>query len=500
LPTTDPPTAPAPAAPGTPTHPVLRFDELNLPLPVMAGVAKAGFHTCTPVQAETLPLALAGRDVMGQAQTGTGKTAAFLITIFTRLLGRPRAHQGETPAPRSVIIAPTRELVVQIERDASVLGGATGLGRLVVFGGLDYDKQRRALGENPDLLVGTPGRLIDYFRQGCYSLKAVEILVIDEADRMFDMGFIDDIRFMLRRMPPPGERQTMLFSATFPQRVKELAYEHMHETAEVAINPEQVTAERITETLYLCGNHEKFNLLVGVLRGIIGGKTMVFVNTKRTGEDLEYWLEANGIDASFISGDVPQKKRLKLIDQFKSGELPILIATDVASRGLHIDDVSHIINYDVPQDAEDYVHRVGRTARAGAAGEAIILGCETYSAYIPAVEEYIGRKLPIEHPDDDLFAEVVQPYRRRRRPERPGARPSGERSGRRPAGAGTGRRRPPAEARSEAPQRPAAPPPSAAAAGAGPNPGAGEGKKKRRRRRRRRPGGAGAGSAPTPEG
>jgi len=476
----------------------MRFDELELPLPVMAGVAKAGFHTCTPIQAQTLPMALAGRDIMGQAQTGTGKTAAFLVTIFTALLNRPRTDPGNTPAPRAVVIAPTRELVVQIERDASILGGETPLKRLVVFGGLDYDKQRRAFSENPDLLVGTPGRLIDYFRQGIYTLKGVEILVIDEADRMFDMGFIDDIRFMLRRMPPPGDRQTMLFSATFPQRVKELAYEHMHEALEVAVNPEQVTAERITETLYLCGNHEKFNLLVGVLRGIIGGKTMVFVNTKRTGEDLEFWLEANRIDASFISGDVPQKKRLRLIDQFKSGELPVLIATDVASRGLHIDDVSHVINYDVPQDAEDYVHRVGRTARAGAAGEAITLGCETYSAYIPAVEEYIGRKLPMEHPDDDLIVEVVQPYRRRRRPERPGARPTGERPVRRRGGPGSGSgggpRRAPAEARAEAPKRQVAPAPAVI------DPGGGEGKKKRRRRRRKRRTGAEGGPAPTPEG
>jgi ATP-dependent RNA helicase RhlB len=488
LPTTDPPAPSSQAAPAEAAAPELRFDQLDLPLPVMAGVAKAGFHTCTPIQAQALPLSLSGRDVMGQAQTGTGKTAAFLVTIFTTLLRRPRRYKSDTPAPRAVVIAPTRELVVQIERDAAMLGGETNLGRLVVFGGLDYDKQRRALGDNPELLVGTPGRLIDYFRQGCYTLKGVEILVIDEADRMFDMGFIDDIRYMLRRMPPPGERQTMLFSATFPQRVKELAYEHMHEAEQVSINPEQVTAERITETLYLCGNHEKFNLLVGVLRGVIGGKTMVFVNTKRTGEDLEYWLEANGIDASFISGDVPQKKRLRLIDQFKSGELPVLIATDVASRGLHIEDVSHVINYDVPQDAEDYVHRVGRTARAGAAGDAITLGCETYSAYIPAVEEYIGRKLPFEHPDDDLFVEVVQPHRRRRRPERPGAKPSGDRSGRRRGGPPPRRA---TEARAEPPQR-AAPPP---------NPGPeGEVKKKRRRRRKRKRPGAGAGPAPTPEG
>jgi len=244
----------------------MQFDELNIPHKVLAGVAKAGFHSCTPIQERTLPLALDGKDVMGQAQTGTGKTAAFLITVFSRLLTQGRLETGDKPAPRAVVIAPTRELVVQIERDAELLGDETGLKRLVVFGGLDYEKQRSRLAGNPDLLVGTPGRLIDYFRQGAYTLKGVEILVIDEADRMFDMGFIDDIRYMLRRMPPPGERQTLLFSATFPQRVKELAFEHMHEAIEVAVNPERVTADRITETLYLVSNDEKFSLLVGVLR------------------------------------------------------------------------------------------------------------------------------------------------------------------------------------------------------------------------------------------
>jgi ATP-dependent RNA helicase RhlB len=471
----------------------MRFDELNLPLQVLAGVAEAGFHECTPIQEQTLPVALDGKDVMGQAQTGTGKTAAFLIAVFSRLLTIPAPPKGDRPAPRAIVIAPTRELVVQIERDAAVLGEPTGLKRLVVFGGLDYEKQRNALAHHPDLLLGTPGRLLDYLRQGAYTLKGIEMLVIDEADRMFDMGFIDDIRYMLRRMPPPGERQTLLFSATFPQRVKELAFEHMDHAVEVAINPEQVTAERITETLYLVGNDEKFSLLVGVLRGIIGGKTMVFVNTKRTGEDLEFWLAANGIEAQFISGDVPQRKRLRLLDAFKSGELPVLIATDVASRGLHIDEVSHIINYDVPQDAEDYVHRVGRTARAGAAGEAITLGCETYSEYLTAVEEYIGRKLPMEHPDEELYAQVAQPHRRRQRPERPGGRGPGGRG----TGGGGGRdRKPGRSGRERPPKRRSDGPPAqgegqpaqaaqSAAAGQGPQT-EGEAPRKRRRRRRRR--------------
>ncbi|MFQ5508112.1 MAG: DEAD/DEAH box helicase [Leptospirillia bacterium] len=403
----------------------MRFDELNIPHKILAGVAKAGFHECTPIQEKSLPISLSGKDVVGQAQTGTGKTAAFLINIFSRLLQNEPVYKGNKPAPRALVIAPTRELIVQIEKDAALLGSQTDLRRLVVYGGMDYDKQREKIKTGPELLMGTPGRLIDYFKQGTYTLEGIEMLVIDEADRMFDMGFIDDIRYMLRRMPKPGVRQTMLFSATFPWRVKDLAYEHMHEPQEVSVNPDQVTAENIREVMYFVGNHEKFSLLVGTLRGIIGGRTMVFVNTKRCGEDLEYWLAANDIEAEFISGDVPQKKRLRLIDSFRSGALPVLIATDVASRGLHIDDVSHVINYDVPQDAEDYVHRIGRTARAGAEGDAITFGCETYSEYITAVEAYIGRKIPLEAPEEDRFVEVKQPYRRRaKRGERPSPRPA----------------------------------------------------------------------------
>jgi len=396
----------------------MRFDELDIPLQVLAGVAHAGFHECTPIQEGSLPISLEGHDVLGQAQTGTGKTAAFLLTVYSRLLKNPSTFESDRAAPRALIIAPTRELVVQIAKDAEVLGKDTGLKTLVIYGCVGYEQQRNDLAAGPDVVVGTPGRLIDYYKQGIYTLKGIDILVVDEADRMFDMGFIDDIRYMMRGMPKPGDRQTMLFSATFPQRVKELAYDYMHEPKQVSVNPENITADRVREVLYFAGNHEKFSLLAGLLDGIIGGKTMVFVNTKRTGEDLEYWCAANDLQAQFISGDVPQSKRLRLIEQFKSGELPILIATDVASRGLHIDDVSHVINYDIPQDAEDYVHRIGRTARAGADGDAISLGCETYSEYLMSVEAFIGRKIPVEAPDEDLFVEVKQPHRRRvRKPD-----------------------------------------------------------------------------------
>ncbi len=490
----------------------MRFDELDVPLQVLAGIAHAGFHECTPIQEGSLPVSLTGRDVLGQAQTGTGKTAAFLVTVYSRLIRNKPIYDGDKAAPRALIIAPTRELVVQIAKDAEVLGKDSGLSTLVVYGGVGYEQQRQALSEGPDVLIGTPGRMIDYFKQGVYTLKGIEMLVIDEADRMFDMGFIDDIRYMMRSMPKPGVRQTMLFSATFPQRIKELAYEYMHEPKQVSVNPESVTAAKIREVLYFAGNHEKFSLLVGILGGIIGGRTMVFVNTKRTGEDLEYWFAANGMNAQFISGDVPQKKRLRLIEQFKSGELPILIATDVASRGLHIDDVSHVINYDIPQDAEDYVHRIGRTARAGAEGDAISLGCETYSEYLMAVESFIGRKIPVEAPDEDLFVEVKQPHRRRERkggPAKKGGRGDGGNRGGR--GGGDSRRGRSGGGRSGAPSKGAGKPSQgdhpAVKQGPGPNVtpavqggGDGEPKKKRRRRRRRRPAGDGGAATPKPEG
>jgi ATP-dependent RNA helicase RhlB len=479
----------------------MRFDELDIPLQVLAGVAHAGFHECTPIQEKSLPISLLGEDVLGQAQTGTGKTAAFLLTVFSRLLKNKPTYQGDKSAPRALIIAPTRELVVQIARDAEVLGKDTGLKTLVVYGGVGYEQQRNDLAAGPDVLVGTPGRLIDYFKQGVYTLKGIDILVVDEADRMFDMGFIDDIRYMMRTMPKPGERQTMLFSATFPQRVKELAYDYMHEPKQVSVNPESVTAERVREVLYFAGNHEKFSLLAGLLDGIIGGKTMVFVNTKRTGEDLEYWCAANGIDAQFISGDVPQSKRLRLLEKFKSGELAVLIATDVASRGLHIDDVSHVVNYDIPQDAEDYVHRIGRTARAGADGDAISIGCETYSEYLMAVEAFIGRQIPRAAPDEDLFVEVKQPHRRRA-PRKPDGRGGGGRGGSGRGGSGGGGRGGSGgrgggrggsshgsggqQARSEGGGQ------SAPKGDGAPSDGA------KKRRRRRRSGGAGGASAPKP--
>jgi ATP-dependent RNA helicase RhlB len=391
----------------------LPFRDLELPAAVHEGVRAAGFEHCTPIQELVLPVALEGHDVAGQAQTGTGKTAAFLITVFTRLLNNPcKPRPG---APRALIIAPTRELVVQIAADAKILGGATDLQVQAVYGGVDYQKQRDALGENVDVLIGTPGRLIDYLKQRVYDLRRVEVLVIDEADRMFDMGFIRDIRFLLRRLPDPRDRQSMLFSATLSWRVMELGYEHMNEPRRLEVAPDQVTADNVRQILYHVGNDEKVPILVGLMRREAGDRVLIFVNMKRTAEQLEADLEANEIHAAALTGDVPQPRRLKILEEFKDGRLPVLIATDVASRGLHIEGVTHVVNYDLPQDAEDYVHRIGRTARAGASGDAISLACEDYVEALIAIEDYVGYKIPHEFPDEELLATPVRRGRRRRR-------------------------------------------------------------------------------------
>jgi len=379
----------------------MKFSDLNLPEEVQRGIADTGFTDCTPIQEKTLPLALSGKDVAGQAQTGTGKTAAFLISLFTRLLNNPK--EGETRNPRALILAPTRELVVQIEKDAQALGAHCGFTIQAIYGGVDYMKQRSALKEGADVVVGTPGRLIDYLKQKVYSLKDIEVLVIDEADRMFDMGFIADLRFILRRLPPFDRRQNLMFSATLNQRVMELAYEFMNVPEKVAVTPEQMTAERVKQVLYHVGRKEKFPLLLGLLRKKGMERTMIFVNTKREAEFLDERLNANDFPCRVISGDVEQRKRMKILDDFKSGKLPIMIATDVASRGLHIDGVSHVINYDLPQDAEDYVHRIGRTARAGAEGIAISLADEDGAFHLEAIHEYIKDKIPVEWAEDDLF-------------------------------------------------------------------------------------------------
>jgi ATP-dependent RNA helicase RhlB len=370
----------------------------------MEGIREAGFTLCTPIQAQTLPIALAGRDVAGQAQTGTGKTAAFLVALYQSLLTRPAAA-GRTPTSiRALVVAPTRELAVQIHHDAETLGKHTGLKQAVVFGGVDYDKQRQQLEAGIDVLIGTPGRLIDYYKQHVFDLRHAQVLVLDEADRMFDLGFIADIRYLLRRLPPPERRQSMLFSATLSYRVLELAYEHMNNPELVRIEPDKMTVDRVRQLVYYPSMEEKVPLLVGLLRQHEARRTMIFVNTKRAAERLESTLKANGFHAQALSGDVPQNKRLRFLRDFHNGDLAVLIATDVASRGLHIPDVSHVFNFDLPQDAADYVHRIGRTARAGAEGDAISFACEEYAVSLPEIEDYLGHKIPSSQIAPEILA------------------------------------------------------------------------------------------------
>lgn len=392
----------------------LKFAELGLHPTLQTSLDQAGFEYCTPIQAQSLPLLLKGTGVAGQAQTGTGKTATFLLAVMHHLLTKP-APNPDSHSPRALIMAPTRELAIQIHKDAIELGKQTNIRLGLAYGGANYDKQRDAIAAGCDILIGTPGRLIDYLKQGVYDLKNIQAAVLDEADRMFDLGFIADVRYVFRRMPPANERLNLLFSATLSQKVLELAYEHLGKPENVKIEAEQITADKVRQQVFMPANPEKLPLLIGILRQQDPHRTIIFVNTKRDGDKVWGSLVANGFEAQVLSGDVPQNKRQRYLKQFAEGELPILVATDVAARGLHIPGVSHVINYDLPTDAEDYVHRIGRTARAGTEGDAISFACETYAMYLPEIEAYIEQKLTIDQFESSLLAEDLNPPKRRER-------------------------------------------------------------------------------------
>ncbi len=390
------------------------FDSFDLQPSLLSGLHAAGFTRCTPIQALTLPLALAGRDVAGQAQTGTGKTAAFLVAIMQRMLTQPALAERGPSDPRALIIAPTRELAIQIEKDFQSLGRGTGIKSALIYGGVDYDKQRDQLRGGVDIVIATPGRLLDYFKQHVFSFRAVEVMVIDEADRMFDLGFIKDVRYILRRLPERERRQCLLFSATLSHRVLELAYEHMNEPEKLTVESENITADRVRQLIYFPASEEKLPLLISLLSRTDARRSMVFVNMKVAAEKVARRLERQGFAVGMLSGDVPQKKRQSLLGKFQRGEIEILIATDVAARGLHIPDVSHVFNYDLPQDAEDYVHRIGRTARLGAEGDAISFACDMYAQGLPDIEAYIGQKIPVARVEPELL--VAPPPRVRTTP------------------------------------------------------------------------------------
>jgi ATP-dependent RNA helicase RhlB len=356
---------------------------------------------------------LQGTDIAGQAQTGEGKTIAFLAATFHHLLQKPKPEHNQ---PRALIMAPTRELAVQIHRDAIEMAKSTGLRLGVVYGGEGYESQRQELQDGVDILIGTCGRLLDYLKQGIYNLNNIEVVVLDEADRMFDLGFIKDIRYMFNRMPAATERLSMLFSATLSFRVKELAFEHMNDPTSVEVAPEQKTNVRISEELFYPSNEDKMCLLQSLVEEDWPEKAIVFANTKHSCENVYAHLAADKIRVGLLTGDVIQKKRLKILEQFTQGQLDILVATDVAARGLHIPAVTHVFNYDLPDDCEDYVHRIGRTGRAGATGHAISFACEEYVFNLPAIEEYIEHALPVTKYDhESLLTDLPKPKPRQRR-------------------------------------------------------------------------------------
>jgi ATP-dependent RNA helicase RhlB len=384
-----------------------RFHDLDLPVEIMHGIYDLGFKYCTPIQAAILPDALVGKDVAGKAQTGTGKTAAFLITMLTHFKRHPLAEKRSPGTPRALIMVPTRELAMQVHKDAGLLGKYTGCRVVAVFGGMDYHKQKQTLTERVvDIVVATPGRLLDYKRQGDIHLSKVEILVIDEADEMLNMGFIPDIRQIVRSTPPREQRHTMLFGATLTTQVTRLAWQWTRNPVTVEIDPEQVAVDSVDQVLYLVTNRDKFTVLYNLITGQDLKRVLVFCNRRDQTRRLAERLRAHGISCAMMSGDVAQKKRIKTLEEFRSGSIRVLVATDVAGRGIHVEAISHVVNYNLPLDAEDYVHRIGRTGRAGATGSSVGFATEEDSFQIPAIEAYVGQSLRCVYPDDALLKPV----------------------------------------------------------------------------------------------
>jgi ATP-dependent RNA helicase RhlB len=378
----------------------MEFQELNLHPDLQRGIDEAGFTTCMPVQEMVFAHSLSGEDIYAQSQTGTGKTAAFLISIMQRIMS-----ESAMRTKKVLILAPTRELALQIEADAKKLGKHLPITAGAFYGGVSYGPQVDMLRADVQIIVGTPGRIIDLLQQGKMLFKDVGFLVIDEADRMFDMGFIDDLRKLLRYLPSAEKRQTYLFSATLGLRVKDLAWEYMREPKEISIEPEKVTVELVTQELYHVGSHEKLSLLMGLLEREKPESCLVFCNQKFMVEELARRLKVNGFDCEFIMGDLPQAKRSEVIERLKAGKIRILVATDVAARGLDVEALELVVNYDVPEDAESYVHRIGRTARAGKAGKAITLACEKFVYGLYSIEKYLGAKIPVMPFDEALLLE-----------------------------------------------------------------------------------------------
>ncbi|MBN1663882.1 MAG: ATP-dependent RNA helicase RhlB [Deltaproteobacteria bacterium] len=396
----------------------MRFHDFDLPDPLMHAVYDLGFQYCTPIQSEILPSALSGKDASGRAQTGTGKTAAFLITIIERFLKNPIRGSRKPGTPRALVIAPTRELVVQISEEANQLAKYTDLKVISLFGGMDYEKQMKQLAGIPvDIVVATPGRLLDFQRRGDLILNKTEIMVIDEADRMLDMGFIPDVRMIIHSTPPKEKRQTMLFSATLTKEVVRLAAQWTNNPVTVDIEPEQVAVDTVDQIVYIVTSDKKFALLYNIIDKKNLERVLVFCNRKDEVSRLADILTRYGIKCSEMSGDIPQQKRISRLNQFKAGNIRVLVATDVAGRGLHIEGMDHVINFTLPYDPEDYVHRIGRTGRAGAAGTSISFADERDAFYLPPIEEFMGRKLDCIYPEEDWLILPEAPPVKRVKPE-----------------------------------------------------------------------------------
>ena len=419
-----------------------RFQDFALPIPLLHAIADLGFSYCTPIQSASLPYSLSDYDITGQAQTGTGKTAAFLITILARLCENPPRGPRRPGSPRALVLAPTRELAMQIEKDARGLARHLPIGLLTVVGGMDFDRQKDALESTiVDVLVATPGRLIDFMNRNAVNLRQVEVLVIDEADRMLDMGFIPDVRRIVYRTPHKKDRQTLFFSATFSFDVLNLAKQWTQEPVHVAIEPEKIAVDTVDQHVYVTTAREKFTVLFNLIKRDELSRVLIFANRRDVTRDICERLQRLGVACEMLSGEVPQKKRLRALEQFREGVFPVLIATDVAGRGIHIEGVSHVINYNLPEDPEDYVHRIGRTGRAGALGMSIALVSEEDAFELPQIETLLGRPLPIEHPSPELLAPLPAGGGRAPRPPRDGSERSSDRSGDRSGGrSGSGSR------------------------------------------------------------
>ena len=390
-----------------------RFHDFELPSEIMHAISDLGFQYCTPIQAQSLAHALAGKNVAGRAQTGTGKTAAFLIALLTRYLRHPAGRPPRVATPRALVIAPTRELVIQICRDADHVGKYCGLRYLAIYGGMDHERQRRELTAGPvDLLVATPGRLLDYVQSRVVDLSQVDTLVIDEADRMLDMGFIPDVRRIIGRLPPSDRRCTMLYSATLDEAVMRLASQWMTDPVRVEVESDRVSVDTVTQQVLIVAAREKFNILYNLLRLHATRRVLIFCNRRDSTEYVSEKLRRHGIACEVLSGDVQQNRRLRALEDFRSGKVRVVVATDVAGRGIHVDDIGFVVNYDFPYEPEDYIHRIGRTGRAGHQGTAISFADENESFTIPEIEKFIGEPLKCTHPDEEMLRPPPDPRAR----------------------------------------------------------------------------------------